>query len=61
MSQAFAERIARILVETSKEVPPDDFAKLLERVNRYANNVVAAIASHLPEELQGLLPRKCLH
>ena len=62
MSDAFTERIARILVETSKEVPTDDFARLLERVlSGTSTSVVAAIADHLPEELQRLLPRKSLH
>jgi hypothetical protein len=62
MSEAFSERIARILVETAKEVPTEDFAKLLERVlSGLSTSVVAAIADHLPEQLQALLPRKCLH
>jgi hypothetical protein len=62
MSEAFSERVARILIETAKEVPTEDFAKLLERVlSGMSTSVVAAIADHLPEKLQGLLPRKCLH
>ena len=62
MSKSVAERIARILVETSKDVPSKDFATLLERVLMgRSTSDVAAIASHMPTELLGLLPRKCLH
>lgn len=62
MSEAFSERIARILMETAKEVPADDFTRLLDRVLSGAStSVVARIASYLPEKLQGLLPRKFLH
>jgi hypothetical protein len=62
MSKSVAERIASILVQTSKEVPSKDFAMLLERVLvGTSTSDVAAIASHMPAELLGLLPRKCLH
>jgi hypothetical protein len=62
MSKGRAERIAQMLVETAKEVPAGDFAKLLERVLiGTSTSDVAAIACHMPAELQGLLPRKCLH
>jgi hypothetical protein len=62
VSERLAERIAQMLVETSKAVPPRDFATLLERVlTGTSTSDVAAIACHLPAELQGLLPRRCLH
>jgi hypothetical protein len=62
MSKALAERIARILVKTSKEVPTKDFVTLLERVLvDTPTSDVAAIACFMPAELQGLLARKCLH
>jgi hypothetical protein len=62
MSAGLAERIARILIETSKEVPQEDFARLLEHVlGDSPTSQVAAIANHLPEKLQALLPRKCMH
>lgn len=62
MSKAVAERIARILVETSKEIPPKDFVTLLERVlAETSTSDVAAIACFMPAELQALLPRKYLH
>jgi hypothetical protein len=62
MSKAVAERIANILVETSREVPRKEFTTLLERaLADTSTSDVAAIACHLPAELLGLLPRKCLH
>jgi hypothetical protein len=62
MSKALAERIAQILVETSKEVPTKDFVTLLERVLADTpTSDVAAIACFMPVELQGLLPRRYLH
>jgi hypothetical protein len=62
MSKSVAARIASILVETSKQVPSGDFATLLERVLvGTSTSDVAAIASHMPAELLGLLPRKYLH
>jgi hypothetical protein len=62
MSKALAERIAQILVETSKEVPARDFVMMLERaLAGTSTSDVAAIACHMPPELQGLLPRKFVH
>ena len=40
----------------------EDFARLLDRVfTGTSTTVVAAIANHLPEDLQARLPRKFLH
>jgi hypothetical protein len=50
-----------MLVETAKEVPPRDVVKLLEGDPGTSTSDVAAIACHMPAELQGLLPRKYLH
>jgi hypothetical protein len=62
MSKVLAERIARILVETSREVPTKDFVTLLEQaLVGTSTSDVAAIACHMPAELQGLLPRKYVH
>jgi hypothetical protein len=62
MSDALAVRIARILIETSKEIPAREFSKMVDRVfSGSSTAIVAAIANHLPEDLQARVPRKFKH
>jgi hypothetical protein len=57
-----AEDIAKILIGASANLTRHEFGRLLERLlSDRSTTDVALIASFLPNDLQTLLPRKCLH
>jgi hypothetical protein len=57
-----AEEVAEMLIEASSQLSRREFVRLLEDVLRETSTTdAAAIAIFMPEALQGLLPRRCLH
>jgi hypothetical protein len=57
-----AERLAKLLAEAAEGLTPPEYTRVLEEVLGDTDTTgVALIASHMPPELQGRLPRKYLH
>jgi hypothetical protein len=57
-----AEQLAKMLADAAEGLTPREYTLVLEEVLvDTETSDVAKIASHMPPELQGLLPRKYLH
>ena len=56
------QNIARILIESSKELAPEQFEQMaVEALKDVSPNEIAGIAEFLPLHLKPLLPKKLLN
>jgi hypothetical protein len=56
------DKIAEIIIQCAKGLTEEQFANFLERaLVNVSSSDAASIARYLPLELQGYLPKRCMH
>ena len=57
-----AEKLAKLLTQAAEGLSPSEFTRVLENIlGDTETSDVEKVASLMPPELQGLLPRKYVH